>query len=540
MDSFDISDACESVITSKSEADFIKLLDFIEEIPQKFAESEDSFLSKILSLKKMHLFEALRCIRSIKIKSPFQLKLIKFIDFLIATSSKKEEFNELFSDEFMQRIILYQYDIVQSDVLLSFSNLLKSISLKIENIDTNLLFTDMPFGFPLFSQSIQFLAFNDSIAVSSARFVLLHLCTSKEERIVDYINFHIPKMQIERIIASDDIENIDFIADLMNVSPPRLLSFIKTAYENKLMKSGDDPKQMTEAIQNFIDTPLKSVIMKVVNEKIVNYDYSNSLCLGLLLECLERKLILFETGATLGFISPSVIRSQKGNQKLERPQTTVCDLIKNIANAHENIVTLNLCLNIWEHSYPAPPPSIFDIQHCIVRSIRKTLCDSHILAFIQRTEKLPRTDLTYLKSLNGLEKENLQDPFVQVSHLTAVQLSLGRWTNTQFNTFAFPEMTETQNNEKFKTTSGEEIVVDIDSLIHKNIKHALMKVYAQQTKNKKIVELDFFDSNGKKFSQTKETNEIEFSSVGQAESFISYIRKNQMNIINVFLRGLGG
>ena len=527
-------------------------------IPQDFANLQNSFLEKFLALKEKKFNEAIKYLLENKMNCQNQFKLIKFFDFLIATASKTEDFDEIFNDNLINSILIYKYDFSDSDVLCSYSNFLKSISIKLDKININYLFLHKPFKFPLFNAACNFITNSDSIALSSSRYVLLQLCNSKDPIIIKYIEQHIPKKQIIQILNCDNYESYDFINDLMNVAPTRLLQFIRTEFRQKLMDLDiKNPLKFVEYFQNYYQSKqLKQELCYVINKRIMDFDFTNHLSLGLLNECLNLKLLYFDTGFALGLIPkyslkliptfsspPNSINNKNNNNN---SQNTVCDQINSIISDHKNVILLKLCISIFEKIYPAPPPIFFDLLHKISLDIKKFLSEQHILAFAKRNElNHIRCDLQYLKSLKTIENDDLNDPFIQVMHLFLIQKSLNRWIHSNSPLISVITTTAKGENQVFKDINENEIILTKNELIMNDKTYKLIDIFSQMS-NKKNVDISIYEQKenfqGKRKSsmQSFETKiEIEFPTQILAETFQKEIQKLQYKIIELILISYG-
>ena len=138
--------------SDKSLAQFITQ---IEDIPKLFSNSPDSFSNKLDKLANEGLFAFLNTIFDHPIDPKFQLKILKFLDFLISSASLSSEYEIIFRDDILNKLILYQFDYSSEDILRSYFTVLKGISLKTKEIDPqHLLIESSSQRMPAFHSSI--------------------------------------------------------------------------------------------------------------------------------------------------------------------------------------------------------------------------------------------------------------------------------------------------------------------------------------------------------------------------------------------------
>ena len=126
----DIQPFCFDDIEKFSDETLNQFFTKIDEIPHIIANSKESFLNKLTTLKKIGLFITINLILDSQISTTMQIKMLKFWDFLFSTSSSSEELDILFSDGIINKLIFYSFDVSSIEILQSYMTVLKGISLK--------------------------------------------------------------------------------------------------------------------------------------------------------------------------------------------------------------------------------------------------------------------------------------------------------------------------------------------------------------------------------------------------------------------------
>ncbi|EAY11690.1 hypothetical protein TVAG_487920 [Trichomonas vaginalis G3] len=513
--------------------------DAIDKIPEIFSKSTESFGTKLTKLKNSQFFSAIYQMLKSKISDNQQLQLLKLMDFLITTASKKEDIEFIFSNDLINTIISCKFNWSLQDNLLAYTSFLKNIATKLPTMNVNYIFTQYPYSLPLYLYSTIFLTNPDSIVVSAARFVILQLCNLKNPEINDYIDYHIPTQQLEKLVSIDEIESIDYIIDLLRVAPLRFTKSIEKYVKNKLNSSG--PEYMVICFQNFMDSPLKSMIIQTLNEKLLQYDYSQILNLGILLYSVENKYMTLDTAIQLGFIAIEKFEFVQlfAPITLLNPKPLVSEILIKLSTTRFNALVLTICLKIWEKIYKNQPFFLYDILQAIVKEMKKNLSMKLVRAFIEREEVNIRTDLNFIKENVNYPDYNWNSgnlaPLIDV--LLALQLSISRWTKIPIS-FQFPEINFEIPEISFSTSTNNSITISSSFLSIDNTKIELMRFDVKQGKTKRNLELVIFDR--KKFgSLEKKSREIEFETTTIAEQFVEEVEKRQLNNIRVLLAGYG-
>jgi hypothetical protein len=129
----------------------------------------------------------------------------------------------LFTDHVTNALILYPFDFSSTEVLQCYITILKGISMRLQEFDVGLLFTDDKRDCPLYSHLLPFIVSRDSVVVSGARLVLLNCCVIKAPPLQAFMTDRTHRSPfvylLDHLGAADELE---FVSDLLNVGVVRL------------------------------------------------------------------------------------------------------------------------------------------------------------------------------------------------------------------------------------------------------------------------------------------------------------------------------
>lgn len=543
----------------------------LENLPQIISQSTMTFKDKLIELDKIGLFKTISTILHNTIHYTLEMKLIHFLDFLISTASSKSELEFLFTNGYLNFIIHYPYNFSFIDILQSYLTVLKGLSLKVKDIDTNLLFTseninlnskllneyeveiyssnDPSIDCPLFSHSLPFLIFDDSIVISSARCIILSLCLIPDSKMSNFICEKTPKSTIEKLIDTIDADGFAFLADFLNFAPPSLVSITLEILKSKLLNS---TFEMISLAASFLEnSPAKYVITEVISERLPTFDLSNPVALGLLLFGLEKKCILYDAALNCSLYKEDAIFVPNFNS-IDPLQNSgfiptgrnLKIMLENVFLKKQSITSVAICLDIFKILSPKIIPKIvYELRTVLINSLKVEANSGLMASLILPSQHKSRTDLEYLRDL---KLDPISVSQMHLFQLAEVQNAIGRWTNKPFSWFSLPENVEVKSfeNSSLMTEHQETLFIspqkiEIDGINTYKTKRIILQ---PRINGKNIVKFLYVQEPTSKRSSfslvKKEEIQLNFLSSEDAKYFEEMIEKIQVQMINIMLDSL--
>ncbi|KAK8858036.1 hypothetical protein M9Y10_013136 [Tritrichomonas musculus] len=434
-----IKPICLTVIKNASDDILNQFFYAIDDIPIILANSPDSFLNKLIKLNEIGVFTALSLIFDNNIKSAYQIKLLKFWDFLISTASSSDELNIIFSNNLIHKLILCSFDLTSIEILQSYITVLKEISLKAKNIDPKNLFTQSSLiknsensyeanECPLYSHSVNYINNADSVVSGAARFIVLNLCLIKYPPLQAYLSESSMLGPFDQLINNIGPDEFAFIVDFLNVAPLNLREYI--IHKIRLKFSKCPLPLLCRGAMFLKDSPARSMLIDTLSERIFTFSVSLPLTLGILLFSLENNLILLSSAIKYGLItSPEIATFSK------KPISSPCSMtfrndIKSVLSEPLRmslpIISFALALKCLEIINSSPPHLVIESNMSIIKEVK--LIDSNKLMQILLSPPgfCRRCDLSYLLDYLN-EDEKFDENEKLVLQLYETQSSICRW-----------------------------------------------------------------------------------------------------------------
>lgn len=559
----------------------------IDELPLIIANSDEPFLNKLSKLKKIGLFTTLNLILDIQINLTMQTKLLKLWDFLFSTSSSSEELSILFSDDTVNKLIFYPFDISSIEILQSYMTVLKGISLKVKYINPKSLFIVSILSqnsenkveinqCPLYSQSVKYINHPDSVVVSAARFVVLNLCLIKYSLLQTYISESSMLTPFDQLINDIGPDGFAFLVDFLNIAPLNIREYIIHKLRVKFSKCS--LKLLCYGASFLKDSPARPMIIDTLSDRIFTFSVTDTLLLGVLLFSLENKLILLNSAIKYGLITqPDISTFSKRPSKYPNTinfRNEVKSVLKESLRATVPIISFSLALRCLEVIYSSPPQVVIETNASIINEVKLIDPNRLIQILLNPPVVNRRFDLRYLLEHQG-EKETVDEDQKIVFQLFEIQASICRWRkmnrfvwfslsfenknalnneretkNEALNSAVDQKINHNKNESiKFPTSDGNFVTLSPSELIIPNGRSfQTNSIYLEKKrgiKMRKFVDImtveqikrsksDIVPSNG----SNPYLHHIEFASVNTTSSFESELANIQKKLINEMIEGL--
>ena len=595
----DIQPFCFDDIEKFSDETLNQFFTKIDEIPHIIANSKESFLNKLTTLKKIGLFITINLILDSQISTTMQIKMLKFWDFLFSTSSSSEELDILFSDGIINKLIFYSFDVSSIEILQSYMTVLKGISLKAKFIDPKKLFTISILSqdtekkneinqCPLYSQSVKYINHSDSVVVSAARFVVLSLCLIKYSPLQAYLSESSMLVPFDQLISNIGPDEFAFLVDFLNVAPLNLREYVIHKLRIKFSKCS---LQLLCYGASFLkDSPARPMLIDTLSERIFSFSVSDTLLLGLLLFSLENKLILLNSAIKFGLIThPDIATFSK--KPIPFPDTInfrneVKLVLEEPLRASIPIISFSLALRCLEMIYSTPPHIVIESNASIINEVKLIDPNRLVQILLAPPPVSRRVDIKYLLEHQD-EPENIDEDEKKVFQLFEIQVSIHRWR--KMNRFTWFSLSFDQGNEieaeteienknfskteeevesevpnfdlstkeilikngsaKFPTSDGNYVSLSPSELILPNNRSfKTSSIYIEKKKGiklKKFVDIMTVDQIKRSKSNLVPSNgsnpylqHVEFASANVANSFESELANIQKKLIDKMIQGL--
>lgn len=535
--------------SDKSLAQFITQ---IEDIPKLFSNWPDSFSNKLDKLENEGLFVFLNNILDHPIDPKFQLKILKFLDFLISSASLSSEYKIIFRDDILNKLILYQFDYSSEDILRSYFTVLKGISLKTKEIDPQHLLIESSSQIdecPLFVQAFQYVNHSDSIVVAAARHIVLNLCLIKYPPFQAYLGSSTMFNSINTLIKYVSQDGFPFFADFLNVCPLNIREYFILKLRAKLPSY---PLPMLLRAAFFLsDTPARQMIIEILADTIQTLKLTDELSLGLVYFSLENKLLLLDSAIKFGFINLPEIPTFSKNPHPSPVSNDLCNQIKlflkNPNRSSNSIECFALSIRCLEILYKDTPRCVKQVNEEIINELRHF--DVTKLMSIFLGNPIHRIDCNIENLLDNTTKSN-NNELNLIKELIELQSALCKWNKKKsFAWFSFPTLDESDsiNQQQFPTSDGKKLLLSDNSLVLAD--GMVMKASSFYLANdnisklKKSLDLIAFCPNEKVPIGTtnhlkKVTLHVEFASANVASSFETRIISIQKKAIQLLFDNL--
>lgn len=463
----DIKTTCLSVITTFSDESLNHFISHLDEIPCIMANSTESLFNKLLLLKNSEVFTAINCLFRNPIDSTAQIKILKFWDFLISTCSSPDELDILFTDNATNNLILYPFEFSSTEILQSYLTVLKGISLKAKNIDTKKLLTPDENECPLYSHALQYVSNSDSVVISAARLVVLNLCLIKYPPLQAFLTDKASHFPLEQLFDNIGPDEFEFLCDFLNVAPLKLREFILSWLQTTLLNCSQ--KELCQAVTYLADSGARSLVMEIVSLRLRTFSISSPLTLGLLLFCLEKKLLLLDSVVKWGLI-PSLVPPTFTN--IPKPCRVCGHFLEEIYDVLRNRMKLpsesfSTALRCLEKLHTEPPQQVIDINISIINDIKQINPNFLMEIFLGPIEPRRRSDIEYLID-NSENKIDTKKEKKLVILLAEIQSAICRWRKKRFVWFSFDDLPQSVDPNKiphvYGTTDGKSVSLSMTEM----------------------------------------------------------------------------
>jgi hypothetical protein len=515
-------------VSDFSDATLLSFIQSVEQIPLVLANSSASFHSKLIALIETGLFSAIKEILKNRIDDRVQLRFLKFWDFLISTCSSIEHLTLLFTDQVTNALILYPFDFSSTEVLQCYITVLKGISMRLQEFDVGLLFTDDKKDCPLYSHSLPFIVSRDSVIVSGARLVILNCCLVKAPPLQAFMTDRAHRSPfvylLDHLGAADELE---FVSDLLNVAPLELRDFMLGKLKDELLKN--DILLLAKAAAFVANSKARPLLMQVISERIHTFPLTAPLTLGLLLFALDRKLILLDWAIRYGLVTVQPIPGFASVATVAQTHNLL-DAIADVLLKQPSVPLVALALRILEKFSREIPSVVNQIRRNLVALIKNAPVTPIMELITGRPEPRQRCDLDYLIATHG------DDPAVDGTRQAILQLSevlaaIGRWVGRHFQWFdpeSLPDEGEARTfalaNEQVLTLDGRAIRAGEELPLHRVV----------IGREKQLVTVSMHPRIARGLGPVEKTD-FEFSSPAAAAEFQEAVVEVQRKIIDAML-----
>ena len=535
--------ACDEITRTFSEENLFSFVEQLDQIPIILANSTSSFHQKLISVTEAGLFTTLRSVLTNPLDPLVQLKLLKFWDFLVSTCSSVEELTLVFDDQVTNMIILYPFDFSSTEVLQSYVTVLKGISMKANEIDISMLFTSDRSECPLYSHSVPFIVSKDSIVVAAARLVVLNMCLIKDPLLQSFISDE--RAPFAFMINNLNVDELSFLADFVDVAPYDLVQFTLSKLEAKLRVC--DVALLAKAAKFLEASKAKSLIMRVVSERIHTFPVTIPLTLGLLLFALDRKLILLDWAVKFGLIDRPVFETFSGDEIVETESCCFREEIKQVLLQKLSVPMVALPLRILEKLYKEEPPKeVFMVNNALIDDLKAMSANEIMEYLLGKPDPRQRCDLDYLLSMAEHGEDEISRVRLRMNQLCEVQAAIGRWKLNQFAWFRLEEV-EGKVLQSFVTVDGRSLKLTSSQLfIGETESIDLLRVYVSHRDGKggksvtlTSVQNDISAGESRRstlLSQIKsQDHEFRFASLAVADSFVGELENIHREMVHAML-----
>jgi protein CLEC16A len=453
--------ASSKVIGSASSDTISAFVQEVEAVPIILANCADSFHSKLIALAETGLFSAMKCIMKNPIDISLQLKLLKFWDFLISTSGSVAELTLVFSDQLVNTLILYPFDFSTTEVLQSYVTVLKGISMHAKDLDVANLFTRDGNDCPLYSHAVPFIVSKDSVVVSAARLVVLHLCHCRNPILQSFICAKVIRVPFTHLIDNANSDDFVFLGeDLLTVAPLELFEFLLAQLEAKLKVA--DLAYVARAVLFLEGTQARFLLVNAISERLCDFPLNSPITMALFLRVLEKRLLLLDSAIKWGIIPSRAIPTFSGSAAREEGRHLL-DEVMQILLQRLSVVMVALPLRIIEKLNKEISSVIFELNRALIQEIKGIDPFALMEPLIGRFEPRHRCDLDFL-----LRAEEKDGPDVWTSppkarqavmKLAEVQASIGRYTGKHFAWFQLDEGEDARHLQTFQLANGHSLSV---------------------------------------------------------------------------------
>jgi hypothetical protein len=451
------SSACYHVVNGFSDATLLSFIQTVEQIPLLLAHSSVSFHSKLIAIIEAGLFGAIKEVLKNRIDPRVQLRFLKFWDLLISTCSSIENLTLLFTDQATNALILYPFDFSSTEVLQGYITVLKGISMRLQEFDVGLLFTDDRKDCPLYSHSVPFIVSGDSVVVSGARLVILNCCLVKAPPLQAFITDRAHRSPfvylLEHLGAADELE---FVADLVNVAPLELRDFMLGKLKEELLKS--DIVLLAKAAAFIANSRARPLLMQVISERIHTFPLTAPLTLGLLLFALDRKLILLDWAIHHGLVAMQPIPGFASAATVARTHDLL-EAIGDVLLKQPSVPLVALALRVLEKFSREVPSVVNQVRRNLVASIRNAPVTPIMELITGPPEPRQRCDIDHFVRAHGEEPaaDGTRQAILQLSEVLA---AIGRWVGRHFQWFELESVADEGELRTFALANEQVVTLD--------------------------------------------------------------------------------
>jgi len=500
-------------------------METVSTIPQVFGSFKDTYLSKLNSLNEIGFFKCMENVFQYQLSDILQIKLLKLWDFFFQTANTRAEIEILFQNDIANKFILFGFDLSVEDVRRSYSTVLKGISMKLSIIDTKLLFYNNEI--PLFTHSIPFIYFKDSVTLSAMRLVVLNLCLMKSPEIQDSISDKISYGSFDNLIASIDADGFAFLNDFIDISPLDLSQYIIKRLKRSM--NGSNSVFVCRAVSFLYKTRARSMLMKHISKNIEKFIISDPLSLSMVLFSVQNRMIIYDYAKNSGLIP---------NQNDDFHSSIINKLLL-ILKQRDSIISCVIILKILMVLYSSIPDFLMEERSSLIDELKNSFAPSIMKLIVFPPDPSYRTDIEYFLKDDYRDIKYSQEETMLLL-LAELEKIIGKMSNKAFNWF---QATPIENLDPLSLPVSESLEVQItnNELVLSQNKHIpIWEIFVHPKKklNKEVrIEIGTH-KHKKKNNNTNEMQIIEFDSIIMAKNFIHEIERRQALIFHHYLDGL--
>ena len=534
--------SCDDLHACFTEASLESFIQCMKEVPSIIANLDQSFYDKLVEIEETGFFNNLSLVLTKSLDTETQLNLLKIWDFLVQTCSTPGEMAFLTKNNIMNDMILFPWDFSSIDLLRSYVTVLKGMSLKLGLMDPAVLYSEERQSYPLYSKSVFFITYDDSVTISAARFVLLNFCLLKNPDTIKYVSEKTPRGPFEKLIESKDSDRFVFLSDLFDVAPPGLVKQILGILRDKLEQYANDMTFIGCAAMFLCKGPARTVISKHISNNLSFIKLSQPVGLGLLLFALEKKLIFLDAAIKCGLVEDIPAIQSVNGQKMVFKTGCFMEEMTEIFLHRFSITHLCLILRLFGILCNEPPKCVFELRKQILELLLGDGPRELMHLFVQKQNTVHRCDLDFLFSYEP-ETRDLNGQEELVEQLYELEAALGRWKKTPFGWFTFHDIPGDATPEYFDIGDGKQLGITPNALVLPDGEQLKLSKFciAETKKSKRSISIDVSKSDDQRISMTPKKLDrmtFHFGHASILSSFEAKLILNQYELISYNLNGI--
>jgi hypothetical protein len=435
MELEDLTSASSVVLASSSSEALLLFVSAANDIPTFLTQSTADYQTKLSRLDSAGFFTVMTSLFKRALDYDSQLKILKTWDVLINTCSSSAEMGFLFRCGLANRLVEFPRDITVLDILRSYVTVLKGISMKLDLLRANELYSREKNSCPIYTSVVQFISFADSVTISAARLVVLNLCVCKDAAILKYMSEHTPRGPFEKLIDSADGDRFVFLSDLFGVAPERLTQQILAILDAKLAQNGSDMAFVSRVAVALADGRARPVIAEHISKSMAFFRPSEPVSLGLFLFALTHRLVYLDAAIKCGLVPADAIPAVKrfaGGAAQPKTGSFLEELVE-FFKQRVTVVHTALLLRIFEALWPSPRRFVFELRRTVVAEI---IAQANPMDGFVRSVHKQRCDLDFLYTYEVAPVEG----GAVVAVLFEIEAAIARWRGASFHAFPFADV----------------------------------------------------------------------------------------------------